>query len=108
MPDRYFVVLTTAGSDDEAETLARELVTRRLAACVNIAPVSSVYRWNGEVQREEERLLVVKTAERLIDRVTETIHELHSYETPEVIAMPIERGSTDYLEWLGASLAPPD
>lgn len=98
---RYRLVLTTAGSDEQAESLARELVDRRLAACVNIVgQVCSVYRWKGEIAREAEKLLVIKTEARLWDELRQAIRELHSYEVPEILALPIEEGDPDYLSWL--------
>jgi len=101
----YRVVLTTAGTDDQARAIARELVRRRLAACVNIVPrVSSVFRWQGEIHEDDESLLVIKTSRSLFPRVREAIRELHSYEVPEVLALAVEDGSPDYLRWLGDCL----
>jgi len=97
----FQVVLTTAASDDQARAIARELVGRRLAACVSIVPrVLSVYHWQGEVQEEDERLLVIKTARRLFPRVREAIRETHSYEVPEVLALSVEAGDEAYLGWM--------
>ena len=97
------VVLVTAPAEG-AETLGRTIVGERLAACVNLVPgVRSIYRWNGKVQRSEERLLIIKTAALSAVRVEQRVHELHSYETPEVIALPIVGGSEAYLEWLRSS-----
>jgi periplasmic divalent cation tolerance protein len=104
--DRFHLALTTAGSDEQAETLARALVERRQAACVNIVhSVCSVYRWKGDVTREEERLLLIKTSEHLLPEVRRTIRELHTYDVPEFVAMPITEGDPDYLAWLGTELA---
>ena len=103
--DRFQLVLTTAGSDAQAESLARALVERRLAACVNIVHgVCSVFRWKGEVTREEEKLLLIKTTASMLEQVRATVRELHSYETPELIALPVEGGDSDYLAWLSDSL----
>ena len=97
------VVLTTAPTAEEADALAAALVERQLAACVQIVgPVTSVYRWEGAVQRSEERLLLVKTTAAAYPRVEAAIRELHSYECPEVVAQPIEAGSRDYLAWIRA------
>ena len=97
------VVLTTAPTAEEADALAAALVERQLAACVQIVgPVTSVYRWEGAVQRSEERLLLVKTTAAAYPRVEAAIRELHSYECPEVVALPIEAGSCDYLAWIRA------
>ncbi len=101
------IVLTTAGSDEQAEQLARALVERRLAACVNVVnELCSVYRWQGEVQREAEKLLLIKTTRALFPRVRDALRELHSYEVPEVLMLPILDGDTDYLRWLDDQLAP--
>jgi len=102
--DRFQLVLTTAGSDEQAESIARALVERRLAACVNITPVCSVYRWNGEVTREGERLLFIKTTEGRLPELRAAIRELHTYEVPEVIALPIAAGDPDYMRWLAESV----
>ena len=97
--------MTTSGSPDEARKLARALVERRLAACVNIIlRISSVYRWQGEVEEAEEFLLLIKTTEAAFERVRQTIRELHSYELPECIAIAVEDGSAEYLQWFAQSL----
>jgi periplasmic divalent cation tolerance protein len=99
------LVLTTAGSEEEAQEIARNLVERRLAACVNILPqVSSVYRWQGEVEEAREWLLLVKTTAESFDQVREAIAELHSYELPECICLVIEDGSVNYLQWIDQSV----
>src|SRR5580704_19364887 len=92
------LVLTTAGSKDEARKIARALVERLLAACVNIVPhVSSVYRWEGEIEEAEEWLLVVKTTRAAFERVRQAILELHSYEVPECVSISVDDGSVGYL-----------
>jgi periplasmic divalent cation tolerance protein len=99
------LVLTTCGSLEEARSIARALVERELAACVNIVPqVESVYRWQGEVETATEFMLLIKTAAEVFDRVREALIELHSYELPECIAIGIEDGSAAYLEWIGESV----
>jgi periplasmic divalent cation tolerance protein len=99
------IVLTTAGSRDEAQKIALALVERRLAACVNTTgPIQSVYRWKGAVETSEEWLLVVKTTAAALDRVRAAIQELHSYELPECVVLPIEGGSQEYLAWLGENV----
>ena len=106
--DRYAVVLTTAGSEEQSKTLADALVERRLAACVNVVPrVLSVYRWKGEISRDEECLLVIKTSERLFPAVREAIRELHSYELPEILMLPIANADPGILAWLRDSLGDP-
>ena len=103
------VVLTTAGSREEAEKVASALVEGELAACVNIVgPMTSVYRWEGKVERAEEFLLVIKTWGSAYDDVEEAIKELHSYELPECIALRVEKGSEEYLEWLQESVRSED
>jgi len=102
----FAVILVTAGSSDEAERIAVSLVDERLAACVNIvAPVRSIYRWQGKVQRDEEHLLIIKAKQATFAQIQERVRELHSYDTPEVIALPITAGSRKYLDWLEASSA---
>ena|SRR5581483_4923634 len=102
----YKLVLTTAGSQEEAEKIARALVERRLAACVNLIPqMRSIYRWEGKVDEARECLLLVKTTVSAVDRVRDAIRELHSYELPEVIVIGIESGSEKYLSWIGESVA---
>jgi periplasmic divalent cation tolerance protein len=99
------LVLTTAGSMDEARRLADALVERRLAACVNIvSKVQSIYRWKGKTEEAEEWLLWIKTTAAAFDRVYETIRELHSYELPECLCLTIETGSKEYLAWLEDSV----
>jgi periplasmic divalent cation tolerance protein len=99
------LVLTTAGSKDEARKIGRALVERLLAACVNIVPqIGSIYRWEGKVEEAEEWLLIVKTTRAAFDRVREAILELHSYEVPECISVAIDEGSVGYLNWIGQSV----
>jgi periplasmic divalent cation tolerance protein len=99
------LVLTTAASLEESKKIARQLVDRRLAACVNIIPkVESVYRWEGKVEEAEEFLLLVKTTEDARPRVQEAIQQLHSYDLPECIALSIDEGSPAYLKWMDDSV----
>jgi periplasmic divalent cation tolerance protein len=99
------IVLTTAGSQEEARKIAQALVKRRLAACVNIVgPMESVYRWQGKVETAPEFLLVIKTTAAAFARVHDAIKELHSYEVPECVMLSIEDGSKAYLQWLGESV----
>ena len=99
------IVLTTASSEEEARKVARHLVQNRLAACVNVIPrIESIYRWQGKVESSTECLLLIKTTAQGFPAVRDAIGELHSYELPECIAIPIEDGSTAYLQWLGESV----
>jgi periplasmic divalent cation tolerance protein len=99
------IVLTTCGSLEEARKIATAFIERRLAACINIIPqVESVYRWQGKVETTTEWLLVIKTTAGMFERLRDTLHELHSYETPECIAIGVEDGSAAYLEWIGESM----
>jgi periplasmic divalent cation tolerance protein len=100
-------VLSTCQSADEAARIARALVEKKLAACVNVMPaVRSVYRWKGAVEDQEETLLVIKSSRGLFDQLRAELEKLHSYEVPEIIAVPIVEGSEGYLEWLERALAP--
>ena len=99
------VVLTTVARVEDAEYIAREMVERRLAACVNVVPgVSSTYRWQGAVQTDREWLLVVKTRRDRFEAVRAAIRELHSYEVPEIVMLDIADGDATYLAWIDASL----
>lgn len=102
------VVLVTCGNAREAGRIARALVRERLAACVNIpkASVQSVYRWKGKVEQAKEVLLIVKTSARQFPSLERRVRQLHSYQTPEIVAVPIAAGSQAYLNWLDESLAP--
>jgi periplasmic divalent cation tolerance protein len=95
------VVLSTCESPEEAAKVARQLVESRLAACVNIVPsVRSVYRWQGKIEDAAECLLVIKSRRDLFARLREAIAGMHSYEVPEVLALPVVDGSESYLAWL--------
>ena len=99
------VVLMTAGSREEAARLADILVTARLAACVQILPeIESVYHWKGNVERSPEILLLAKTTKENFTALETAVRALHSYETPEIIALPITAVSAPYLEWLTANV----
>lgn len=98
-PDDIVVMYSTAPPAESAG-LARMLVERRLVACVNIVPVRSTYWWKGEICDEEEHLLIMKTVQASADRVIAAIKEQHSYEVPEIIALPLSAGYTPYLDWV--------
>jgi len=94
-------VLSTSSSKEEAEKIARLLVEERLAACVNVLPgLRSFYRWKGKVEDAAEWLLLIKSSRGQFDKLKTTLGKLHSYEVPEVIALPIVDGSKNYLLWL--------
>ncbi|MCU1257137.1 MAG: CutA1 divalent ion tolerance protein [Bryobacterales bacterium] len=95
------VLFTTCGSPEEAERLARMVVERRLAACVNILPpVRSIYRWRGTIEESAESLLLIKTSRPRFDELSAALRAAHSYEVPEILALPVVAGSPDYLAWL--------
>jgi periplasmic divalent cation tolerance protein len=109
MSDEYrepVVVLMTAGSRDEAVRLAEMLVGSRLAACVQILPeMESVYWWQGGIERDPEYLLLAKTTRDNFEMLEQQVRALHSYETPEIIAIPVTASSAPYLEWLTTTTA---
>lgn len=95
------IVLVTAPAGEAAERLAEALVGEQLAACVNlVGPVRSIYRWEGRVCRDDEQLLIIKTTRARFTALEARVRALHSYDVPEIIALPIERGSAAYLEWI--------
>ena len=99
------VVLCTAGNEKEAQAIAQTLVQREEAACVNVVPmVRSVYRWKGKIWNETEQLLIIKTAQPLLEDVKKTIKELHSYELPEILAVEVSDGDQNSLSWIGSSV----
>lgn len=99
------LVISTASSDEEARLIADTLVKHELAACVNIVgPMRSTYRWKGAVEEAQEYLLLIKTTAAAFPTLREELKELHSYEVPECIEIPIEDGLPAYLEWIGESV----
>ena len=104
MTAEYVVVLTTLPADADAAVFARQVVEERLAACVNLLPImESVYRWEGRVQRESERQLVLKTSRDRVAALGQRVRELHPYEVPEFVVLPIVDGNEAYLRWVGES-----
>jgi periplasmic divalent cation tolerance protein len=102
------IVLSTAGSEDEARKIAQYLVEHQFAACVNVIPqIESIYRWQGKVESSREWLLLIKTSVECFAAVRDALSELHSYDLPECIALAIEDGSPEYLHWLADSTGRP-
>ena len=101
------VVLVTCANRREAKGIAQALVEEKLAACVNVfeGPMLSIYRWKGKIEQAREILLVVKTSRALFSRLERRVKQLHSYETPEIIGLPIVAGSRRFLAWMGESIA---
>jgi periplasmic divalent cation tolerance protein len=99
----YVTLLTTTSSEAEAETIAETLLAEELAACVQILEIRSRYVWKGVVRREPEQLLLIKTRAALFELVRGRIRTLHSYDTPEIIALPIAAGDADYLSWMAGA-----
>ncbi len=96
----YSVILTTAGSAEEAESLAKELVERKLVACAQLLPISSIYTWEGKIEKDSEVLLLLKVRADLYEEIESYILENHSYDTPEVLQLDVKRGSEGYLSWI--------
>jgi periplasmic divalent cation tolerance protein len=97
----YVVVFITTSSYEEARKIADALIAQKKAACVNIVPmVNSLFRWKGKIEEAEESLLVVKTRAKLLHDIVNTVKGIHSYEVPEIIALPIVEGNPDYLKWI--------
>jgi periplasmic divalent cation tolerance protein len=104
MPE-FLQITTTTGARHDAERIAAELVSRRLAACVQISgPIQSTYRWQGAVETAEEWLCTAKTSRQQFAEIQEVVKQLHPYELPELLATPITGGSQAYLKWLGEQL----
>ena len=105
-PDDFVVVLVTAGAADEAARIGRAVVEERLAACANVVgPIRSIYRWQGAVEDAEEHLLLLKARAADVPALEARVRGLHSYEVPEVLALPVRGGSAAYLVWLAESTA---
>ena len=101
----YIQVTTTTETKEQAQKIAQHLVTEKLAACVQIlGPINSIYRWKGKVENTQEWLCLIKTQDDLYDKVEAAIKSLHPYETPEIIAVPIVKGSKEYLNWIDENL----
>jgi periplasmic divalent cation tolerance protein len=97
----YTMIYVICKDSKEAESIGRTLVEKRLVACVNIIPeITSFFRWKGEVRKEGEALLLAKTRESLVEKITETVKELHSYSVPCITSFPITKGNREYLKWI--------
>ena len=102
----YTLIMVTASSREEAEKIATALLERKLIACANIlGPVSSRFWWQGKIDSAEEYMIFMKTKRELFEQVADNVKQLHSYEVPEIIALPIVEGAKPYLEWINSSLA---
>jgi periplasmic divalent cation tolerance protein len=102
---RAIVVVTTVGTEEQANLIAREIIARRQAACVNILPgIRSIYRWKGKICKDGELMLLVKTLEGEFDDVAATIRELNSYELPEILSFEVSRGEKSFLDWIAGSV----
>ena len=97
----YIQITTTTETKEQAQTIAQNLVEAKLAACVQInGPITSIYRWKGKLQHTQEWLCLIKTQDDLYNKVEAAIKSQHPYETPEIIAVPIVKGSKEYLQWI--------
>jgi len=102
MTAEYVLVLTTLPADADAPAFGRALVEERLAACVNVlAPMDSVYRWEGQVEQERERQVIIKTSKDRLSALWDRVRELHPYEVPEFVVLAIADGNEAYLRWIG-------
>lgn len=105
MKDKFITVLTTTDKKEEAEKIASHLLRKRLVGCVQIiGPITSSYWWKGSIETAEEWLCLMKTEESLYAQIEEVIKEIHSYDVPEIVALPIIQGSEEYLRWLDGEL----
>ena len=101
----YVIVFVTTGSVEEAKQIAEVLVDQQLVACVNIVPeILSIYYWQGKVEKDTEAKMIIKTKSSLLNQLTQTVKNMHSYDVCEVIAVPIISGNSDYLKWIDESV----
>ena len=108
MGEKAVLILVTAGGRDDAERIGEALVTEHLAACCNVVPsVASFYYWDGQLKRDHEALLLIKTLESVAPAAEEYVRTHHTYEVPEIVRVPIEGGSSAYLDWLERQVAKP-
>ena len=99
----YCSVYVTAGSEEEAVDIGRKLIEERLAACVNILPVKSVYRWEDNIEEDAEVVMFIKTRASHSEKVIERVKSLHSYDVPCIVVLPIQQGNPEYLQWIEES-----
>ena len=105
--EKITLVMTSVGTEQQAVEISEELIARRLATCINIVPcLRSIYRWKGKVCEDTEYLLLIKTPEKLFDAVSAAIREFHSYELPEILALPISAAEENFHEWVLQMVAP--
>ena len=100
---QYLAIYVTTKDEEEAKKIGKTLIEEKLAACINIHPIKSIYRWQGEIQEEEEAAMFIKTRAELADKVIQSVKELHSYEVPCIVCFPIEKGYPDFLKWIEES-----
>jgi periplasmic divalent cation tolerance protein len=100
---QYCLVYITAKDEEEAQIIGKALVEEKLAACVNIHPIRSIFRWQGEISQEDEMAILAKTRAELANEVISRVKELHSYEVPCIVVLPLETGNPDFLEWISQS-----
>jgi periplasmic divalent cation tolerance protein len=106
MQNNYIIVMVTTPNKQEAQKIAKHLLEKRLIACANIiGPVTSLFHWSGKIEHAEEHLILMKTHQNLFEKLSETVKAIHSYEIPEILALPITNGSKTYLDWLSSCLA---
>ncbi len=100
---QYCLVYITTENNEEARRIGKVLIEEKLAACVNIHPIESIYRWKGSIEEDIEATMLVKTRASLVDEIIKRVKKLHSYEVPCIISIPIEKGNPDYLQWIEES-----
>ena len=101
----YIIIMVTTAGIEEAETIVQRLLEAKLIACANIiGPVSSHFHWSGKMEKAEEYLILMKSRKDLFEKLSETVKALHSYEMPEILALPVVEGSKAYMDWLGSCL----
>lgn len=102
---KYGIILVTASSEQEAKVIAKSLVESQLAACVSLIPIQSIYTWQEKLHQEQEWQLLIKTKLALFEMISAKIQQLHSYQVPEIVAIPLVAGSNSYLQWISAQLS---